>query len=341
MRKEGYKISVIVPVYNKEKYLCQCIDSILGQTYSDLDVVLVDDGSTDGSGEICDRYAKQDKRVRVIHQKNAGSTAAVLRWLGEAEGTYYAFIDSDDYVSKEMLKEMAEHLRGQKGEIVCCNYVLEKQKETVPVVQGLAPGIYEGERLEREVKAGLAGSENRKIPMSRCMKLCEKSIFDGNEKYYDAKIRMGDDFNLMFPALLNCSRVVVMEQALFYHYRYVEDSIVHSYDPRMEESVERWYACALRAAGDKGMAGGEEKLLREYVYMMILVMKNELRNPDKNYIGKIRDIFSKPEVRERIDRTPVRIGNRANKLLYAGMKHPGRLRLSILRFIMNTYDRAR
>ncbi len=149
MRKEGYKISVIVPVYNKEKYLCQCIDSILGQTYSDLDVVLVDDGSTDGSGEICDRYAKQDKRVRVIHQKNAGSTAAVLRGLEEAEGTYYVFIDSDDYVSKEMLKEMAEHLRGQKGEIVCCNYVLEKQKETVPVVQGLAPGIYEGERLER------------------------------------------------------------------------------------------------------------------------------------------------------------------------------------------------
>ena len=148
MRKEGYKISIIVPVYNKEKYLCQCIDSILGQTYSNLDVVLVDDGSTDGSGEICDRYAKQDKRGRVIHQKNAGSTAAVLRGLEEAEGTYYAFIDSDDYVSKEMLKEMAEHLRGQKGEIVCCNYVLEKQKETVPVVQGLAPGIYEGERLE-------------------------------------------------------------------------------------------------------------------------------------------------------------------------------------------------
>ena len=341
MRKEEYRISVIVPVYNKEKYLCQCMDSILGQTYSNLDIVLVDDGSTDRSGEICDGYAKKDGRVRAIHQENAGSTAAVLRGLEEAAGEYYAFIDSDDYVSPEMLEEMAKHLSGRKGEIVCCNYVLEKQRETVPVVQELAPGVYEGERLEQEVKAELAGNENRKIPMSRCMKLCEKSVFDGNEKYYDTGIRMGDDFNLMFPALLDCSRVVVMDQALFYHYRYVEDSIVHSYDPHMEESVERWYACALRAALDKGMAGGEEKLLKEYAYMMILVMKNGLRNPDKDYMGKIRGIFTKPEVRGKIRGTRVLVRNRANQLLYAGVRHPNRLYLSALRLIMKYYDKAR
>ncbi len=341
MRKEEYQISVIVPVYNKEKYLCQCMDSILGQTYSSLDIVLVDDGSADKSGEICDGYAKRDERVRVIHQKNTGSTAAVLRGLEEASGDYYAFIDSDDYVSPEMLEEMTGHLSGLKGEIVCCNYVLEKQKETVPVIQGLAPGVYEGERLEREIKAELVGNENRKIPMSRCMKLCEKSVFEGNEKYYDTGIRMGDDFNLMFPALLNCSRVVVMEQALFYHYRYVEDSIVHSYDPHMEESVERWYVCALRAAKDKEMAGGEEKLLREYAYMMILVMKNELRNPGRNYMEKIRGIFTKQEVRGKIDGTRAAVENRANRLLYAGVRHPNRLYLFVLRLIMKYYDKAR
>lgn len=151
MRKEEYQISVIVPVYNKEKYLCQCMDSILGQTYSSLDIVLVDDGSADKSGEICDGYAKRDERVRVIHQKNTGSTAAVLRGLEEASGDYYAFIDSDDYVSPEMLEEMTGHLSGRKGEIVCCNYVLEKQKETVPVIQG----------LRRECMRGAAGTGNK------------------------------------------------------------------------------------------------------------------------------------------------------------------------------------
>lgn len=341
MGNAGYKISVIVPVYNKKQYLNQCIDSILAQTYRNLELVLVDDESSDGSGEICDRYAGEDERVRVFHQKNGGSTAAVLTGMKEAEGEYFVFIDSDDYVSREMLEEMAGHLLGRKGEIVCCNYMLEKQKETIPVMQGLAPGIYEGERLEREVKDMLLGNENRKISMSRCMKLCERSVFDGNEKYYDTKIRMGDDFNLMFPALLNCSRIVVMEGALFYHYRYVGDSIAHGYDPRMEESVDRWYRCALRTVRDKGMAEGEEKLVREYVYMMILVMKNELRNPDKNYIRKIRDIFTKPEVREKIDAAPLHVEDRANRLIYMGVKHPDRFRLGILRMIMKQYDRAR
>lgn len=339
--KEKYKISVIVPVYNKKDYLVQCIDSILQQTYRNLEIVLVDDESTDGSGEICDKYAKQEERVRVIHQKNGGSTAAVLAGMRDAEGEYYAFIDSDDYVSEEMMEKMAEHLTGRKGEIVCCNYVLEKQRQVVPVIQPLKSGIYEGDRLDKEVKEALIGNENRRIPMSRCMKLCEKSIFAGNEKYYDTKIRMGDDFNLMFPALLNSSRIVVMEQALFYHYRYVEDSIVHRYDPEIEESVERWYRSARSVIRDKKVADGEEKLLKEYNYMMILVMKNELRSPDKNYMRRIRGIFMKPEVRGKINAVPLAIENKANRLLYIGMKHPHKVWLAILRLAIRRYDKSR
>ena len=110
MQKAKYKISVIVPVYNKEKYLEQCIDSILGQTYQELEVLLVDDESTDASGAICDRYGQKDRRVRVFHQKNGGPTAAVMTGLREAAGDYYTFIDSDDYVSKDMLQKMAECL---------------------------------------------------------------------------------------------------------------------------------------------------------------------------------------------------------------------------------------
>lgn len=339
MEKERYKISVIVPVYNKEEYIGQCIDSILGQTYRKLELVLVDDGSTDGSGEICDAYGEKDERVRVFHQKNGGSTAAALKGMEEAEGEYYTFIDGDDYVSGEMLEKMAAHLAGRKGEIVCCNYVLEKQKETVPVIQPLKPGVYEGEKLEREVKALLLGNENRKIPMSRCMKLCERSVFEGNEEYYDTEIRMGDDFNLMFPALLNSSRIVVMEQALFYHYRYVEDSIVHRYDPEIHDSVERCYQSALAVIRDRKIEGGEEKLLREYGYMMILVMKNELRNPDKNYRRKIQGIFREQEVRKKIGGATLSVENRANQLMYMGIKHPNRVCLGILRLIMRQYDR--
>lgn len=340
MQKTKYKISVIVPVYNKKDYLAQCIDSIRAQSYGNLELLLVDDGSTDGSGDICDRYAAKDERVKVFHQSNGGPTAAVLTGLQEAVGDYYTFIDSDDYVSKEMLQKMAECLTGRRGEIVCCNHVLEKRRETVPVIQPLPAGVYEGAKLEEEIKNKLLGREERIIPMSRCMKLCERSVFEGNEKYYDTKLRMGDDFNLIYPALLAAERIVIMEEALFYHYRYVEDSIVHGYDPHNAESVEGWYQAILRIVRDREVPDGEAKLDREYCYMMMYVMKNELRNPDRDYVQRIQDIYMKPEVREKILNTPLSVKSRSNALLYLGMQYPSKGLLRILRMIVKQYDRS-
>ena len=335
----SHKISVIVPVYNKKEYLGQCIDSIISQTYQNMEILLVDDGSTDGSGEICDTYVGKDDRIRVIHQENSGPTTAVLAGLQKASGSYCTFIDSDDYVRPEMLKEMASHLTGQAGEIVCCNHILEKSKETVSVIQALKPGVYESDRLDREIKDRLLGEETKIIPMSRCMKLCEKSVFEGNEKYYDPKIRMGEDFNLMYPALLNSTRIVILEGALFYHYRYVESSLAHAYNPNLDDSIERWYQAALKVIHDKNVADGEVKLRKEYCYMMMYVMKNGLRNPERDYIQKIREIFLRPEVRERIIGTHLSVKNRANMLLYWGMRHPNKAVLRILRGIMQNFDR--
>lgn len=338
MPKSKYKISVIVPVYNKKDYLPQCIDSILSQTYGNLELILVDDESADGSGAICDKYADADERVKVFHKKNGGPTAAVVMGMHEASGEYYTFVDSDDYVDGDMLKKMAECLTGKKGEIVCCNHILEKLKETIPVIQPLPPGVYEGERLKKQIKDKLLGQEDRIIPMSRCMKLCEKSVFEGNEQYYDTRLRMGDDFNLVYPALLAATRIVIMEDALFYHYRYVENSIVHAYDPDSAENTERWYRAVLRIVQDKNVSDGKAKLDREYCYMMMYVMKNELRNPERNYIRKIQDIFLKAEVREKIINTPVSVRSRSNALLYLGMQYPNKTLLWILRTIVRRYD---
>lgn len=340
MSKAKYKISVIVPVYNKKDYLEQCIDSILSQTYGNFELLLVDDESTDGSGAICDKYAGKDERVRVFHQKNGGPTAAVMTGLKEAVGDYYTFIDSDDYVSSDMLQQMSAHLVGRAGEIVCCNHVLERQKETVPVIQPLPPGVYEGVKLDEEIKAKLLGREERIISMSRCMKLCEKSVFEGGEQYYDTKIRMGDDFNLIYPALLAAARIVIMEEALFYHYRYVDSSIVHAYDSNMAESIARWYQAILRIVRDREVPRGEEKLNREYCYMMMYVMKNELRNPGKDYVQKIQGIFMKPKVREKILNTPISVRSRSNALLYLGMQYPNKTLLHILRMIVKRYDNS-
>lgn len=339
MKKESYKISVIVPVYNKELYLKECIESILHQTYRNLELLLVDDESTDNSGAICDSYGKSDERVTVIHQKNAGPTAACVAGMHAAAGEYYMFVDSDDYVESIMLEKMAARLKGTKGEVVCCNHILEKQKKTEPVYSAVAPGVYTGEKLAKEIKSKLIGQEQKVFPMSRCMKLCEKSIFEGNEKYYDYDIRFGDDSHLMYPAMLNSTRMVIMEDALFYHYRYVEGSIIHRYDDGIYESVEKLTASLTKAAQDKKVPDGEQIIAREHCYMLLYVLKNELRNPSRKYKVKIREIFCDPKIRELIMNTPLSIRERFHALLYLGMQYPDSGLISILRLILKVHDR--
>lgn len=104
-------VSVVIPVYNVEQYLCECVDSVLNQTMQDFEIILVDDGATDSSGMICDQYAQQDPRIRVIHQSNGGLSAARNTGLDAASGTYVYFLDSDDYIvshALEQLRELAE-----------------------------------------------------------------------------------------------------------------------------------------------------------------------------------------------------------------------------------------
>ena len=100
------KVSVIVPVYNTEKYLNKCIDSILAQTFTDFELLLIDDGSTDNSGFICDEYAEKDKRVKVFHKENGGVSRARNLGIDNAQGEYLSFIDSDDYIRPEMYSEL-------------------------------------------------------------------------------------------------------------------------------------------------------------------------------------------------------------------------------------------
>ena len=98
----GEKISVIVPVYNVEQYLERCVDSIINQTYTNLEIILVNDGSTDNSGKLCDELAKKDERIRVIHKENGGLSDARNRGIEEAESDLVGFIDSDDYIDNDM-----------------------------------------------------------------------------------------------------------------------------------------------------------------------------------------------------------------------------------------------
>ena len=168
-------ISVIVPVYNAEKYLEKCVDSILGQTHRELEIILVDDGSTDSSGAICDRYAELDARVVVLHKENGGQATARNMALDIAGGAYIGFVDSDDYIAPPMYSTLLSALTENGCEIsVCARYTVgEMTGEEKPVF------CSENSLLLTSKEALRRLCVYDRVDSSPCDKLFKKELFDG------------------------------------------------------------------------------------------------------------------------------------------------------------------
>ncbi len=152
------KISVITPVYNAAPYLPRCIDSILAQTFRDFELILVDDGSTDTSGHICDQYARKDSRIRVIHQKNQGQAAARNHALDLIQGEYIAFVDSDDWIAPEFLSVLYGNIRTYHADIAVCGHQRTREYE-IPRCQDISspPVPYTGRDFLLHCMAGRIG----------------------------------------------------------------------------------------------------------------------------------------------------------------------------------------
>ena len=126
------KFSIIVPVYNVEDYLERCLDSIISQTFSNIEIICVDDGSTDNSGNICEEYADKEQRISVIHKENEGPAAARNDGLENIQGAYVSFVDCDDWLEPEMYTTMLQALNKEQADIIICGYTedyAEKNEE--------------------------------------------------------------------------------------------------------------------------------------------------------------------------------------------------------------------
>lgn len=339
---EKCKISIIVPVYNAETYLKESIGSLMRQTYRNLEIILVNDGSEDQSGCICDELAKRDDRIRVIHKENEGVTSTWTKGALASTGEYLCFMDSDDWVDPEMIEDMQVHLSGIQKEIIACDYVIEKGKRGRQYSwQGLPPGEYTGEQLKEKVRYHILGEEKRCITFSRCMKLYTRELVIQSLKFCDKDVRMGDDSLMVIPAVLDSERIVVLDHKAYYHYRYVETSIVHGYDKNMFQNMQLLRAAIGKIVEEKYLPE-EKKMMRrkagqEYIHMLLLVLKNEARGNPQGYRLNIHRICRLPETRQAVKDYPVEVDEASNRLLYAVLKHPNFLMISMLRFAMVLY----
>lgn len=203
-------ISVIVPVYNVEKYLDKCIESIVNQTYTNLEIILVDDGSPDNCPVICDKWAVRDSRIKVIHKDNGGVSSARNAGLDVFSGEYVAFVDSDDYIEAEFIKSLFEHLSITKSDAVISSFVFDYLDKKSDVIN-ICDGIYDGEAV-------LINYLNDIIRPEACGKLISRRVINVR---FDTEFGYGEDFLFNYYVLKNCKRVVCVNQ---HNYHYLQES---------------------------------------------------------------------------------------------------------------------
>lgn len=210
-------ISVIVPVFNVEQYLRECLDSVLSQSYSDLQVILIDDGSTDSSGAICDEYAKRDSRIVVIHQKNGGAAAAKNAGLRIATGKYLSFVDSDDYLEPGAYAHMVAQLEGTNADVIQCafcdvfpdktvSHVIQDEQTAFTCIQYL-------EQFTKDWTCGLLWD-----------KLYRRKLFDGI--FFEEGHKIDDEY-FTYRGILNAQKVV-RDTSVVYNYRKRRSSVMRS-----------------------------------------------------------------------------------------------------------------
>lgn len=220
-------ISVIVPIYMIDQYIGICIESILNQTYKNLEIILVDDGGKDRCPEICDLYAKKDPRIRVIHKPNGGLVSARKAGLRESNGRYISYVDGDDWIGPGFIEGLYTAAATTDADIVCAGQTRTLFSKSEAFLNALPVGVYEGNRLGEIWESMLSIGDYYRPGITTYVwnKLFRREILLAPQSLVDNRITIGEDAAVTYPALLSCRRIVVVDNVA-YHYRQREDSML-------------------------------------------------------------------------------------------------------------------
>ncbi len=229
------RFTVNVPVYNAEKYLHECIDSILNQTFTDFELNLIDDGSPDNSGAICDEYAAKDSRIRVYHNENKGSFATRMFAVNNSNGEYCIFCDSDDYYDKDYLERINILLNEEKCDIIYFYHeaVIDGvRKSSKP--HWTEKRVFEGESRKEFYKSFVLSTDFNSLNTKAVKTELYKSDTIDTEKY--SFVKNGDDFLQSLYPVFNAEKIVFIPEC-YYNYRMHSESLTHKIDPDIYKSI--------------------------------------------------------------------------------------------------------
>lgn len=289
-----------------ERYLNKCIDSILEQTFKEYELILVDDGSTDSSGRICDEYAEIYNHIKVIHKPNSGQNAARLDGIRVAAGEYIQFIDSDDYIEPYMLESMYDMAALHNADVVISGFIKEDTASQVSYVPYIQAGIYDTKDKMRYIRKHLVyiGSiHQRAMDGMLTNKLFCKALIEKYITRVPLSIKHMEDVAVTMCSIAHSHCVVVMEEA-FYHHTMRYDSITHCMDDNYLLQLNQWYLFVRDEMKD---LEEYEDIKRQIDMHLINAMSAEVNK----YMGLEKDInipqYLLPKLPENAGSKPVRI----------------------------------
>lgn len=314
------EVSIIVPVYQVEKYIRQCVDSILGQTFTDFELILVDDGSTDRSGEICDEYAGTDDRVKVIHQKNCGVASARNHGMSFAHGCYLCFVDADDWIEDTMIEKCISYMKVHDADVLRHGYTMELWEDTkcVNKEKKSAPNF-------AKMLTNAQITEEMESFWNNCSNYVWNYFFKkeiiGEIQFPEIKI--SEDHVFVLKVLEKCKKICFLQ----------EDS--YHYCMRMGSSANRWQEegidCQFQMIQachhfmDHFEIGAERKkrllsniVLSAYSYVIYLLCFPECKWSVKRKMEKVREVRKKLEIDQYISyalTTDLGLGDRIKQKL--------------------------
>lgn len=248
MDKNHPVLSVIVPIYNVEKYLDKCIHSISRQTYKNLEIILVDDGSTDSCGEICDVWRGMDSRIKVIHKKNNGLVSARQTGLQIASGEYIAYVDSDDWIEEDMYDSLMGLAMRYHADMVTSGLIRDYENHSVPEREKISAGVYRGEDLNKLQQQVIRTDHffDSQLNMHITNKIFKKDILWSYQMNVPVDARVGEDADVVYPYIFEAQNIAVSGKC-FYHYVMRNDSIMGAaaVHKRSQEAMENIFTkCA-------------------------------------------------------------------------------------------------
>lgn len=268
------KVSVIIPVYNAEKYLHKCVDSVLNQTLDDIEIILVDDGSTDTSPAICDDYERQYDNIKVIHKENGGASVARNVGLDNATGEYVGFVDSDDYIAPEMYEKLLYVCKEQQCEMAICNYQTIKNGK-----------VFGTGKIKFPVNVRISHDELAKIMETandggylwfNWNKIFSRNVIEGNNIRFKTEVQYGEDTPFNMEAMLNSTGVAFIDETLYF-YEQTENSAMRSrHKHNFPEKLEKLYENKLHILNQYQIDGFQDMCIYTMTHTLPLLFENEL-----------------------------------------------------------------